>query len=136
MSDEHDLIQRFLSAQRFAVVGASNDHSKYGAKVFACYLQNQREVYPVNPREKEIQGHAAYASLDDLPQRVSSVSIITPPAVTERVVEDAARMGATSVWMQPGAESPAAIRKAEELGLEVIAEGPCLLVVLGYRERW
>lgn len=136
MNDDQDLVQRFLSAPRFAVVGASNDRSKYGAKVFACYLQNGREVYPVNPRETEIQGHKAYASLEDLPQRVPAVSIITPPAVTERVVEDAARAGATCVWMQPGAESPAAIRKAEELGLEVIANGPCLLLVLGWRERW
>ena len=136
MNDDSELIQRFLSAPRFAVVGASNDPSKYGAKVFACYLQNEREVYPVNPRETEIQGHRAFVSLDELPLLVPAVSIITPPSVTERVVEDAARSGVTSLWMQPGAESPAAIRKAEELGLEVIANGPCLLVVLGWRERW
>jgi hypothetical protein len=36
--------------------------------------------------------------------------------------------------MQPGAESAAAIDLAEELGVSVIAGGPCLLVVLGYRE--
>lgn len=136
MNDSRSLVDRFLAAPRFAVVGASNDHAKYGAKVFACYLQNHREVYPVNPRESEVQGQKAYATLDDLPVRVSSISIITPPQVTERVVEDAARCGATILWMQPGAESKAAIKKAEDLGLEVIAGGPCLLVVLGWRERW
>jgi len=36
--------------------------------------------------------------------------------------------------MQPGAESRRAIERAEELGLTVIAGGPCLLVSLGYRE--
>ena len=36
--------------------------------------------------------------------------------------------------MQPGAESVEAVRAAEELGLSVIAGGPCLLVVLGYRD--
>lgn len=136
MNKEQALIQRFLEAPRFAVVGASNDRTKYGAKVFACYLQNQREVYPINPRETEIQGHPAFPSLVDLPVVVPSVSIITPPAVTGRVVEDAASAGATCVWMQPGAESRAAIRKAEELGLEVISGGACLLVVLGWRETW
>ena len=38
------------------------------------------------------------------------------------------------LWMQPGAESPAAIARAQALGMNVIAGGPCLLVVLGFRE--
>ena len=62
------------------------------------------------------------------------MSIITPPPVTERVVEEAAAAGVEHLWMQPGAESDAAVARAEELGLSVIAGGPCLLVVLGYRE--
>jgi hypothetical protein len=37
--------------------------------------------------------------------------------------------------MQPGAESAKALRRAGELGLSVIAVGPCLLVVQGYREQ-
>ncbi|MHC4342600.1 MAG: CoA-binding protein, partial [Planctomycetota bacterium] len=46
----------------------------------------------------------------------------------------AAEAGITHVWMQPGAESAEAIRKAGELGLNVIAGGACLLVALGFRE--
>jgi len=127
-------IQRFLEAPSYAVVGASENLSKYGAKVFACYRQNGRTAYPVNPRAETVQGEPAYPCLGDLPEAVESVSIITPPEVTEAVVEDAAASGARSLWMQPGAESPAAIARAEALGLEVIAGGPCLLVVLGYFE--
>ena len=52
----------------------------------------------------------------------------------ERIVEEAAAAGVRTVWMQPGAESAAAIEKAKALGLGVIAEGPCVLVVQGYRE--
>jgi predicted CoA-binding protein len=66
---------------------------------------------------------------------VHGVSIITPPPVTERVVEDAHSAGITRLWMQPGAESPRAIERCAELGIDVIAGGPCLLVVLGYREN-
>jgi hypothetical protein len=36
--------------------------------------------------------------------------------------------------MQPGAESERAIERAEELGLSVIAGGPCLLVEIGRRD--
>jgi hypothetical protein len=36
--------------------------------------------------------------------------------------------------MQPGAESAEAVARAEAAGASVIHGGPCLLVVLGYRE--
>jgi hypothetical protein len=36
--------------------------------------------------------------------------------------------------MQPGAESQRAIATCEAAGINVIADGSCLLVVLGYRE--
>jgi len=82
----------------------------------------------VNPREPVIEGLAAYPDLKSLPEIPRGVSIITPPAVTERIVREAADAGARFVWMQPGAESPEAIRVARERGLEVIADGSCFLV--------
>jgi predicted CoA-binding protein len=128
-------IQSFLEAGPYAVVGASTDREKYGNKVLRCYQQHGKEVYPINPKESQVEGLKAYAGLADLPVKPRGVSVITPPKVTERVVEEAAALGIRQVWMQPGAESPEAVAKAESLGLEVIAGGPCLLVVLGYREH-
>ena len=58
-----------------------------------------------------------------------------PPHVTEAIVPQAAEAGIQHVWMQPGAESEAAIEAGENLGLSVIGDGSCLLVVLGYREQ-
>jgi predicted CoA-binding protein len=132
---ELERIRRFLAERRFAVVGASDDFSKYGAKVLAAYLQKGLDATPVNPRGGEIQGRKACARLQDIPGGVDAVSVVTPPAVTEQVVKDAAAAGARHIWMQPGAESELAITRAQELGLSVLAEGPCVLVVLGYRER-
>lgn len=129
------LIDEFLSHGPWAVAGASTDRSKYGNKVLRCYLQNERTpVYPVNPSAAEVEGLRAYADLASLPELVHGLSIITPPAVTEGLVEDAARAGIQRLWMQPGAESRRALERADELGLDVIAGGPCLLVVLGDRE--
>jgi len=127
-------IQSFLAADAFAVVGASVDRSKYGNKVLRCYQQHGRSVYPINARAAEVEGLKAYPTLAALPEKVRAISVITPPAITEQVVRDAATAGVTHIWMQPGAESEAAIREAEALGMAVIAGGPCLLVVMGYRE--
>ena len=127
-------IEQFLGGSPHAVVGASQDRSKYGNKVLRCYLQHQRPAYPVNPKATEIEGQTAYADLASIPGAVHGVSIITPPAVTAQVVEQAAELGIQHLWMQPGAESRQAAERAEALGLNVIPGTSCLLVVLGYQD--
>jgi len=134
-SDLQSRIESFLAGSPFAVVGASTDRSKYGNKVLRCYMQNGRTAFPVNPTMTEVEGLKAYANLKALPEPVHGISIITPPRVTERVIEEAGELGIKHVWMPPGAESAKAITRAEELGMSVIAGGACILVVLGYRER-
>ncbi|NKB68000.1 MAG: CoA-binding protein [Candidatus Latescibacteria bacterium] len=125
------LIADFLAGRRFAVVGASRNRAKFGNKVLRCYMRHGLTVYPVNPQAGQIEGLEAYPALADLPEPVERISVVTPPAITAGVVEEAAAAGVAQVWMQPGAESAAALRRANELGLAVIAGGPCLLVELG-----
>lgn len=129
-----ELIEEYMRSGPYAVVGASTDRSKYGNKVLRAYQQKGFTVYPINPKADEVEGLKAYPDLASLPERVAGISVITPPAVTEKVVDAAAAAGVRCVWMQPGAESPEAVRKAEEHGMGVIADGSCFLVVAGFRE--
>ena len=122
----------FLAGGPHAVVGASRDRDKYGNKVLRCYLQHGRRVFPVNPQAAQIEGLAAYGDLSTLPEPVHGISVITPPRISEWVIEQAAALGIERVWMQPGAESIAAIARAEAAGMSVIADGSCILVELGY----
>ncbi len=132
--DSEQRIRAFLEQGPWAVVGASRDRSKFGNKVLRCYLQHRRSpLYPINPNEGEIERLAAYPGLAATPVTPRAVSIITPPPVTEKVVEDAIALGIAHLWMQPGAESSLAVERAEEAGISVISGGPCLLVTLGCR---
>jgi len=135
MSSADDQIARFLESPVFGVAGASRRRHKYGNKVLRSYLQAGRKAIPVNPRETEIEGVPCVASALDLPADARSLSVITPPAVTERVVAEAIRKGIEHIWMQPGAESERAVAACRAAGINVIADGSCVLVVLGYRER-
>ena len=130
----HESIAAFLAGSAFAVAGASQDRSKYGNKVLRCYQQHGLTAFPLNPREAEIEGIPCSKDIASLPEGVHGLSIITPPSVTERLIDEAAAAGIRHVWMQPGAESPQAVQRARELGMNAIANGPCLLVVLGYRD--
>ncbi len=129
-----EMIEDFLSEGPFAVVGASTDRGKYGNKVLRAYLQSGKEVYPINPKADEVEGVKAFPELASLPVTPRGISVITPPAVTEKVVAQAAELGIQFIWMQPGAESPDAIRAAQEAEIELVADGSCALVVMGYRE--
>jgi predicted CoA-binding protein len=132
---EVEQIDEFLAGKRFAVVGASKDRAKYGNKVLRAYLQNNLDAVPVNPNADEVEGLPAFRDLASVPGPIDSVSIITPPSVTESVVKQALALGIKNVWMQPGAESRAAIDSARQAGVNVISGGPCLLVTLEFREN-
>ena len=130
-----DQIEAFIAGEPHAVVGASRDRHKYGNSVLRSYQQAGMSVFAVNPRfgvGDEIEGAETRGRLADLPEAVHGISIITPPAVTERIVEEAVALGIGHIWMQPGAESPIAIERAEAAGISVIAGGACVLVRLGF----
>lgn len=54
------------------------------------------------------------------------------------VLEEAAKLGISRLWLQPGCDDGAVRAKAKELGLEdtLIYGGPCVLVQLGYDDAW
>src|SRR4029453_16134577 len=123
--------EAFLASPAFGVVGASRDRNKFGNKVLRKYLQHGLHAYPVNPKEKKVESIRCYATVADLPDEVQSLSIVTPPEVTEQIVKEAVQKGIRNLWMQPGAESEAAVEEAQKHGLNVIADGSCILVELG-----
>ncbi|KTC87536.1 CoA-binding protein [Legionella drozanskii] len=129
-----DQIERFFTSSAYAVIGASTNREKFGNKVLRCYLQHYKTVYPVNPKEGFIEGLVCINNIVDLPETVASISIITPPAITEKVVEQAIKKGIKNIWMQPGAESDTAIQNCLKNHVNVIAKGPCILVELGFVE--
>lgn len=128
-------IKTFFASPAFGVVGASANREKYGNKVLRCYLQNDKKAIPVNPAETKIEGITCAAAIRDLPADVLSISMITPPAVTTKLVPLAIEKGIKNIWMQPGAEQPDAVALCRKNGINVIADGSCVLVVLGYHDH-
>jgi predicted CoA-binding protein len=127
-------IEQFLQSSAYAVAGASANRAKFGNKVLRCYLQHNKTVYPLNPNEASVEGLNCIANISDLPSEVQSLSVVTPPAITEKIVEQAITHGIKNIWLQPGAESEAAISKGKEHGINIIAGGPCILAYLGFHE--
>jgi predicted CoA-binding protein len=103
-----------------AIIGASGDRAKYGNKAVRAFQQQGYAVYPVNPRETEIEGLPAFKRIADVPIRPQMVSVYLPPPVLLKILPDIAAKGCDEFWLNPGTESPEVLAEAERLGLNVI----------------
>ena len=83
----------------FAIVGASQDPSKYGYEVFETLLQHGQRVLPINPKYKEIAGQTCYPSLAELPQIPDVVLTAAPSSLTEKIAGTCATLGIPIFWM-------------------------------------
>jgi predicted CoA-binding protein len=114
-----------------AVIGASNDRTKFGNKAVRAYVRQGWTVYPVNPREATVEGLATVASIDAIDAPIDRAALYVPPAVGVTLLAAIARKGVKELFVNPGAESDELLAEAERLTLPVIQA--CAIVDIGER---
>ena len=114
-----------------AVIGASSARHKFGNKAVRAYLRQGWTVYPVNPRETNIEGLPTFPSVSAIPGPVDRAALYLPPEIGIGVLDEIQRKGIRELWVNPGAESDALSARAEQLGLEPIQA--CSIVGIGER---
>ena len=112
-----------------AIIGASNDRSKYGNKSVRAHLRQGFTVFPVNPRETQVEGLKTFKSITEVPVRPDRISLYVPPAVVLKLLPDIAAKGCDELWLNPGTESDEVLAEANRLGLNVIQA--CSIVDVG-----
>jgi hypothetical protein len=114
-----------------AILGASPDRRKFANKCVRAYLAAGWTVYPVHPTAETVEGLPVVRSVAELPvSAVDRVSVYLPPSVGVTALETIGSKQVGEVWLNPGADAPAVITKAEELGLKVVCD--CSIVAVGY----
>jgi hypothetical protein len=103
-----------------AIIGASNDRRKFGNKALRAFRRQGYTVVPVNPHEETVEGETAYRSVLDYPGTIDEASLYVHPEVGLTVLDDLAEKKIPAVWLNPGADSPEVIRRAEALGVRPI----------------
>ncbi|MCZ7661622.1 MAG: acetate--CoA ligase family protein [Thermoleophilia bacterium] len=88
-----------FSPQVVAVVGASNDPTKWGGTIMNNLLSGEfpGKVYPVNPKAGTVFGLPAFAGVDELPQTPDLALIAVPARFVAGVVEACGRQGVRAV---------------------------------------
>lgn len=126
-------IREFLGQERLAIVGVSQQPADFSRTLFREFQKRGYDVVPVNPAIRDIEGKPCFASVREIQPPVSTVLLMTSPAVTEAVVRDCADAGVERVWMYraggTGAVSPEAVGFCESNGIAVIP-GECPFMFL------
>lgn len=117
------------TARTVAVIGASADRTKFGNKAVRAFQQTGHTVYPVNPKEVQIEGLPVFRSLGEVPTRPNLVSVYLPPPLVLKVLPDITARGCDELWLNPGTESDEVLAAARRFGLNVIQA--CSIVALG-----
>lgn len=118
-----------MSPPTIAIVGASQDRTKFGNKCVRAFLERGYVVYPVNPRGGEIEGLPVRASLAELPVEPDRISIYLPPAKTRALLPALARFPRAEVWFNPGSADGRLLDDARALELDV--HDGCSIVDIG-----
>ncbi len=111
-----------------AVLGASTNPAKFGNQAVRAFIAKGYTVYPVNPRESEIEQLPCFACIDDVPERPTVISVYLPPAVLIDTLPAIAARGCDELILNPGTDTPEVLHQAELLGLNGIQA--CSLVAL------
>ena len=125
--EDRELKELLGEARTIAVVGLSSKPDRPSLDV-ADYLQDRGfRIVPVNPRETEVLGEQAYATLRDIPADlpIDVVDVFRRAEDTPDIARDAVAIGAKVLWLQAGIANDEAYRIASEAGLEVIM-GVCI----------
>ncbi len=135
-ADDAEVRQILALSRVIAIVGMS-DKPERDSYMVARYMINQGyTVIPVNPNVEEILGQKCYSDLCSIPVKVDIVDIFRKPEAIPAIVDDAIKIGASTVWMQLGLAHNASADKARAAGLNVVMS-KCIKVehhkLLGFR---
>jgi predicted CoA-binding protein len=110
------------SVKTIAMVGASNDKTKFSYGVLRVLHETGYEMLPVNPNPRltEIRGIPVYRSLKEIDRPVDMVEVFRPKEELHSIAEKAIAIGAKVLWGQIGVYDDRAAALAEAAGLKVV----------------
>jgi len=117
IEDLNQIREILRNAKTIAVVGISPKPERASYYVSEWTIQRGlHKIYFVNPiyAGKEILGIEVLPSLEDIPEPVDIVDVFRRPDALEGIVQEALKIGAKYIWLQPGTENEEVIEKYKD----------------------
>lgn len=117
-----------MSKPAVAVVGASPKAQRFSNKAVRLLKMHDYQVLPVHPVIKEIESLPVFKTLDEIEQKVHTVTIYVSADKSEKMKDEIQRLNPERVIFNPGTESSQLKKELKEEG--IICIEACTLVML------
>lgn len=115
-----ELTDLLTHATRIALVGASANPERASHGIMRKLQSVGYKVIPINPRETEVLGERAYASISEAPPPIDVVGVFRKPEDTPPIADEAVKVGAKALWLQDGISNEDAAARAKAGGLTAV----------------
>lgn len=112
---------------KIALIGATNDSTKYGNIIYRDLKKKNISIYGINPKASTIDGDKAYHTIEDLGFIPDILNFVLPPSIALPLIKTAIQKGYDNFWLQPGAESEEIISLLETSKKNYLAH-TCVMV--------
>lgn len=111
-----------------AILGASDDQSRYSNQALHLLDRYKHKVFPIHPVLKEIAGHCVYSDLSAVSEKIHTLTIYVRPQISVSLKDKILQMNPKRVIFNPGAENEELAQELRQHGIET--ENACTLVLL------
>lgn len=115
-----------------AILGASDNPERYSWKAQKMLMEAGHQVFPVSPSAKEVLGVSGYSKLEEIPEKVDTLTLYVSPANLAPVSGEILSLAPRRVIFNPGTEEDSIREQMEEAGIHTLEA--CTLVLLSTGE--
>ena len=99
-----------------ALIGASTNPERDSYKVMKFLIDNDYEVFPVNPNhaDDKVLGKKCFSNLKEINQKIDMVDIFRSKEFVMEITQDAIKKGVEVIWTQEGIVDEKSSRLAKD----------------------
>lgn len=112
---------------KIAIIGASNNSSKYGYKIYKNLLLKGYDVTPINPKGVLIDGVETLPGIVKMSNKPDIIDFVVPPSIALSEAKSLEANGFDNFWFQPGSESQELIEFLNTKNINYLV-GECIMV--------
>ena len=112
----------FQDVKTIAIVGASSNPDRDSYKVMKFLIDNEYQIYPVNPNETNILGRKCYPTLESIEEKIDMVDVFRAEKFILDISKVAIKIGAKILWTQEGIIDEKAASLGRSSGLKVVMD--------------
>ena len=130
--EPEELCALLKQVKTIAVVGLSPQPVRPSYRVASKMQSLGFRIIPVRPLVDSVLGEKAYATLDEVPDRIDLVNVFRSAEHMDAIVDDCIRLGLKRLWIQEGIVNQPAAQRAQDAGITVVMDRCLMRDYLGH----